>query len=263
MTTARHEWNGRQAVSVVLLVAVLSGCSLGGADPAMSRATPVTVAGADPATPAATPAPATAATEPQLAIGAGPVNDLDELTVQGTGFPPGAEVVLAQCTDGAAVGTAMIEACDLPDSVIADAGPDGTFAAQFTIRSVIAFGTRREVVCPDSTCAMGAADATDTVLTLTPLTWSADAAVPPAPQLTIAELTLDPDKNTGTAVLTGSGYTPGSRVALAQCPATPAPTGWTPETASTTKAPSPSPTSAGTCKPRWRSTHASNARQTS
>lgn len=182
----------------------------------------MTVAGADPATPAATPAPATAATEPQLAIGAGPVNDLDELTVQGTGFPPGAEVVLAQCTDGAAVGTAMIEACDLPDSVIADAGPDGTFAAQFTIRSVIAFGTRREVVCPDSTCAMGAADATDTVLTLTPLTWSADAAVPPAPQLTIAELTLDPDKNTGTAVLTGSGYTPGSRVALAQCPATPA-----------------------------------------
>lgn len=145
--------------------------------------------------------------------------DLDELRVDGEGFEPATDIVVAQCSAAAAVGDSMTDVCDMSGHTPALSDAAGTFEAQLTVRSVIGVGTRVEAVCPGDRCAVGAANLADmTIVSLAPIEWSPDVQIAAAPVLSILTLELDRDENEGTAAVSGSGFVPGSEVNLVQCP---------------------------------------------
>lgn len=142
---------------------------------------------------------------------------LQQLSVHGVGFVPGSDLEVAQCTAAATVGDDMMDVCDMTGAVPVLDVVTGEFQTPFEVRSVIGVGGRIEIQCPDATCTVGVANR-GTIRALTPIKWSDGVEVPPVPKLTIVSLELEVGDNTGTAVVEGSGYVPGSDVDLVQCP---------------------------------------------
>jgi len=119
----------------------------------------------------------------------------------------------------------MVDLCDLTASISVPTDAHGTLQAEVRTEPVIAFGmVRREAVCPEDGCTIGAglaaAAAAGETLSATSdeLAWPATAVVPASPVLTIESLQLDDGTNTGTARVRGEGFAPASPVALSQCP---------------------------------------------
>jgi hypothetical protein len=147
------------------------------------------------------------------------VQDGTDISVSGVDFAPAIDLVLVQCAGSAAKGSSLIDECDMSERSAARTNEQGDFEASVVVRTVIAVGERTELVCTATTCAIGAGDITDLrLLELAPIPWADDAIVPEAPILQIVELSLDTDDNTGTAIVMGTGFVPGSTVTLVQCP---------------------------------------------
>jgi Neocarzinostatin family len=113
----------------------------------------------------------------------------------------------------------MDSACDMTRFAPVRSVGDGTVEAELTVRTVIGTGKRLETDCLQTARVVGTGYIDDTtVVAVVPIDWAADAEAPPAPVLTISGLQLDESANTGSAVVEGTGFMPGSTVSLVQCP---------------------------------------------
>ena len=97
-------------------------------------------------------APGVVAPVPELAVSpAGPYVDQQEVTVTGTGFPPGADVGgnIGQCPDG--LDTAVEERCGYSSIGSTLVAEDGTFTMQVRLTSSLTFTG----ACRDTGCHLG------------------------------------------------------------------------------------------------------------
>lgn len=189
----------------VLAAALISGCS---SDSVASTSTQPSVAPPD-SIPNRVPA---------VSINNGPLQHLDVATVSGHGFTPNSDLVVAECAD-LQEGDRTIDVCDMSVFTAVQTDGEGRFEAALTVRAVIGVGQRLEADCGQAGCSVGVAYLqTDTVVALAEIEWDGTASAPPAPVLTLANLVLDDEPNTGSVDVTGTGFTPGAVVNLVQCP---------------------------------------------
>ena len=208
----RLAWGGL----IVVVVLVVSGCVSGSNGAPTSTQAPATSVA-----PSTSITPVSEAEEPfpQLRIGATALMSLDSVPISGSGFMPGSDVVIAECVGADVIGHSMPEVCDMSLSVPVRVDVRGEFEVTVVVRTVIGTGTRVETDCTQADCVIGASHlAVDLVGLIARLEWSNDAVAPLAPVLTILNLDLDVENNVGTAEIIGTGFTPGSRVRLVQCP---------------------------------------------
>jgi hypothetical protein len=157
--------------------------------------------------------------QPQVSIGTSDLSHLDTVLVSGRGFEPGYDIVVAECSNDATIGSSMADVCDMSEFVPVRTNTGGEFEVSVVVRTVIGSGKRIETDCTQAQCVVGAGYLEDMAVRSTDrLRWSTRAEVPPAPVLEILSLDLNADENLGTAEVQGDGFVPGSKVNLVQCP---------------------------------------------
>ncbi|GAB3168553.1 hypothetical protein GCM10027059_31490 [Myceligenerans halotolerans] len=193
----------------VLLLA-LAGCDAadGSAGPSPSSSPgPTTTDAADPA-----PGPG------RPAVRVVPANGTLRVTAEGL---PGGEVVeVLPCAaeyvrvDGGAADTMCSFNSDT--GVAVETSADGRLRT--TVEPEVFLKINGHEVLCDTGCVLGVVTDGRTVRATTPFGLPDGVVVPDAPELTVESWTYDVASNTGTAVVTGSGFEPRADVDLSQCP---------------------------------------------
>jgi hypothetical protein len=168
---------------------------------------------------------------PKATVTVSPSEDLvdgEEVTVSGTAMLPGRPVLVNQCPsvlprdDAGPIGCSpygyelidedLVGGEDLP--VVDD---DGTFSTPLRVARIIVGGQGDEFDCAgNGTCTVVAAQG-ERRPPVVPLAF--DAAVPPPPPPTLAVAPAAGLADGQTATVTGTGFTPGTEVYVAQCQA--------------------------------------------
>ncbi|MBO0607653.1 hypothetical protein [Myceligenerans salitolerans] len=216
MTATRARRLGTPVLAGILLLA-LAGC-----DPESTRNEADGVPPTDPSAAASASGAAdraAAAPDPSRpSLEVVPVGG--DLEVRAEGLPGGSVVEVLPC----AAEYVRLDrgAADTMCSFNSDAGVAVETAADGSLRTTVEPEVflkinGHEVLC-DTGCVLGVVTGGRTVRAVAPFTLPDGVTVPEAPELTIESWTYDVRKNTGTAVVRGSGFEPGADVDLSQCP---------------------------------------------
>lgn len=145
---------------------------------------------------------------------------LERVTVIGSHFLPGQEIVVGQCARGTIEKTQMITGCDLRHAVQTHADGAGGFEAEVSLAAFLQYGGRLERNCLVAICEVAAGRSVgETLLAAVPVTWNASAEVPDRPGLEVLRFSdVRNDPNARRATVRGRGFAPGAAVNLTQCP---------------------------------------------
>jgi hypothetical protein len=210
VTTGRSASRPGSALLLIAALALVSACTGNTAGSAVRS---------QDATSTSTALVGSSNTQPVLTIHTVEIEHLDRVSISGSGFKPKSDIVVAQCSDDAALGSDMQDTCDMSDFGPAHADEKGSFEARVVVTTVLGIGQRIESDCLSTQCAIGAGYVDNLILgSSVPIEWSSSAKIEPAPVLSIQRLSLDGDTKSGSAQVSGVGFAPASTVSLVQCP---------------------------------------------
>ncbi|RPF20476.1 neocarzinostatin apoprotein domain-containing protein [Myceligenerans xiligouense] len=205
---------GRHAVPLLAgaLLLALAGCDPAGGSAGAPSSSPTTgspTEAAEPATPGAG--------RPTLEVA--PADG--SLRVKAQGLPGGRVVEVLPCAaEHVRVDAGAADAmCSFNSDtgVAVETSDDGSLRTTVDPEVFLKINGH-EVLC-DTGCVLGVVTDGRTVRATAPFELPDGVVVPDAPRLTIESWTYDVRRNTGNAVVTGTGFEPGADVDLSQCPA--------------------------------------------
>ena len=152
----------------------------------------------------------------QLSITEDSISDQETVTVVGQGFAPGS-IQLVQC-NAESLPISPRSDCDMTKAskVLASVSSAGEFSSEYRMSAAIGVGTRKEIVCPDSDCALAVMGARDEVIASVGLEWAADTQLRLPPEIQVLDVQFS--ETSSRTRIEGSGFAPGSTVTLVQCP---------------------------------------------
>ncbi len=144
----------------------------------------------------------------------------EQAPVKVTALAPNAYYYVAQCVASSQPITSLLSRCDVSKSRIVQAEESGQLNTDIRLHGAILLavdGGRREFDCLESSCvvAVGEADNGPALVTTEAIQWDGSQATP-RPTLQATNATTGESRDT--FEVTGSGFMPGERVSLVQCP---------------------------------------------